>query len=135
MITTAGPAADRGTVLVVDDEAIVRMLVTETLEELGYTAIEAGDGLQGLRILQSDASIDLLVTDVKLPGMNGRQLAEAARVVRPDLPVLFITGYAQSVGGAQSVNLQPGMDLIGKPFSIDDLAAKIRQLVDGPQPG
>ena len=92
------------TVLVVDDEPTVRMLVAEVLEELGYAAIEAPDGPSGLRMLQSDARIDLLITDVGLPGgMNGRQLADAARATRPDLKVLFITGYAENavVGNGQ----------------------------------
>ncbi len=90
-------ALDGETVLVVDDEPTVRMLVTEVLEDLGYAALEAGDGAAGLRILQSDRRIDLLVTDVGLPGgMNGRQMADAARRDRPDLKVLFITGYAEN---------------------------------------
>lgn len=87
------------TVLVVDDEATVRMLVAEVLEDLGYTAIEAADGAAGLKVLRSDARLDLLVTDVGLPGgMNGRQLADAARMARSDLKVLFITGYAENAG-------------------------------------
>ncbi len=91
------PRAGQGeTVLVVDDEPTVRMLVTEVLEDLGYRAIEAADGSAGLKVLQSGVRIDLLVTDVGLPGgMNGRQVADAARVARPDLKVLFITGYAE----------------------------------------
>ena len=92
------PRAEQGeTVLVVDDEPTVRMLVGEVLEDLGYTAIEAADGSAGLKALQSDLRIDLLVTDVGLPGgMNGRQLADAARLSRPGLKVLFITGYAEN---------------------------------------
>ena len=84
------------TVLVVDDEPLVRMLVTEVLEQLGYTAIQADDGASGLLVLQSAARIDLLITDVGLPGgINGRQIADAGRLLRPDLKVLFITGYAE----------------------------------------
>ncbi len=92
------PRAGQGeTVLVVDDEPTVRMLVMEVLGELGYAAIEAADGASGLRVLLSDARVDLLVTDVGLPGgMNGRQMADAARINRPDLKVLFITGYAEN---------------------------------------
>ncbi len=92
------PRAEQGeTVLVVDDEPTVRMLITEVLQDLGYTAIEAADGASGLEVLQSDVRLDLLVTDVGLPGgMNGRQVADAARVTRPDLKVLFITGYAEN---------------------------------------
>jgi PAS domain S-box-containing protein len=111
------PRASQGeTVLVVDDEPTVRMLVTEVLEELGYTAIEAAAGPAGLKILQSDARIDLLVTDVGLPGgMNGRQLADAGRTVRPDLKVLFITGYAENAVIGHG-HLEPGMHMLTKPY-------------------
>ena len=117
------------TVLVVDDEPTVRMLVTEVLRELGYAAIEAADGASGLRVLQSDARVDLLVTDVGLPGgMNGRQMADAARVGRPDLRVLFITGYAENavVGNGY---LDPGMHVMTKPFALEALASRIRDLL------
>ncbi|MDX7952412.1 PAS domain S-box protein [Lichenihabitans sp. Uapishka_5] len=119
------------TVLVVDDEPTVRMLVVEVLEDLGYTALEAGDGAAGLRVLQSGVRIDLLVTDVGLPGgMNGRQLADAARVARPSLKVLFITGYAEnSVIGHG--HLDPGMHILTKPFALDVLAARIRDMIVG----
>ena len=91
------PAESGEAVLVVDDEPTVRMLVADVLEELGYRAIEAQDGASGLQVLQSGTRVDLLVTDVGLPGgMNGRQLADAARRERPDLKVLFITGYART---------------------------------------
>jgi PAS domain S-box-containing protein len=124
------PRADAGeTVLVVDDEPTVRMLVTEVLEDLGYTAIEAADGPAGLRILQSDVRIDLLVSDVGLPGgMNGRQMADAARMARPDLTVLFITGYAENavVGNG---HLDVGMHVMTKPFALDALAARIKALI------
>nr|WP_245524119.1 CHASE domain-containing protein [Methylobacterium nonmethylotrophicum] len=117
------------TVLVVDDEPTVRMLVTDVLSDLGYTAVEAADGAGGLRVLQSDARIDLLVTDVGLPGgMNGRQLADAARVGRPGLKVLFITGYAETalLGNGQ---LEPGMAVMTKPFAVDALASRIREMI------
>ncbi len=117
------------TVLVVDDEPTVRMLVADVLSDLGYCAIEAEDGPSGLRALQNSARVDLLVTDVGLPGgMNGRQVADAARALRPDLKVLFITGYAENavVGNG---HLDPGMEVLTKPFAIDDLAARIRRLI------
>jgi CheY-like chemotaxis protein len=119
------------TVLVVDDEATVRMLVIEVLEELGYSAIEASDGPSGLKILQSDARIDLLISDVGMPGgMNGRQMADAARVGRPGLKVLFITGYAENaaVGNGQ---LEPGMHVMTKPFPIEALASRIKAIIGG----
>ncbi len=117
------------TVLVVDDEPTVRMLVTEVLEELGYAAIEAADGAAGLKLLRSDVRIDLLVSDVGLPGgMNGRQMADAARVHRPDLKILFITGYAENavVGNG---HLDPGMHVMTKPFAMEALAGRIKELI------
>jgi PAS domain S-box-containing protein len=119
------------TVLVVDDEPTVRMLVTEVLEDLGYAAIEAGDGPAGLRVLRSNTRIDLLVTDVGLPGgMNGRQLADAAREHRSGLKVLFITGYAENavVGNG---HLEPGMHVLTKPFAMEALASRIKELIIG----
>ena len=118
------------TVLVVDDEATVRMLVTDILEDLGYTAIEAGDSAAGLRVLRSDARIDLLITDVGLPGgMNGRQMADAGRLVRPDLKVFFITGYAENAAVGNG-HLSPGMAVLTKPFAIDTMAARIRSMIE-----
>jgi PAS domain S-box-containing protein len=117
------------TVLVVDDEPAVRMLVTDILHDLGYTAIEAADGAAGLKILQSQARIDLLVSDVGLPGMmNGRQMADAARVDRPGLKVLFITGFAENAL-LNNGQLEPGMSVLTKPFPVDTLAARIRELI------
>jgi len=124
--------AEQGeTVLVVDDEPTVRMLVTEVLADLGYTAVEAADGPSGLRVLQSNVRIDLLVTDVGLPGMNGRQVADAARVARPGLKVLFITGYAENAVLSHG-HLDPGMHVMTKPFAIDALTSRIRELIAGP---
>ena len=117
------------TVMIVDDEPTVRMLVTDVLHAQGYTAIEAKDGPEALRVLQMDARIDLLITDVGLPGgMNGRQLSDAARISRPDLKVLFITGYAENaiIGNAQ---LAPRMQLLTKPFVMDELASRIRSMI------
>ena len=120
------------TVLVVDDEPTVRMLVVEVLEDLGYTAIEAVDGPSGLRVLQSGARVDLVVTDVGLPGgMNGRQMADAARTVRPGLKVLFITGYAENAI-LNHGHLDPGMHVVTKPFAMDALANRIRDLITHP---
>ncbi|QCQ98171.1 PAS domain-containing protein [Brevundimonas sp. SGAir0440] len=125
------PRAQAGeTVMVVDDEPTVRMLVAEILHELGYQCIEASDGAAGLKLLQSGARIDLLVTDVGLPGgMNGRQMADAARIDRPDLKVLFITGYAENavVGNG---HLDPGMHVMTKPFAMEALGSRIRELIE-----
>ena len=124
------PRAEQGeTVLVVDDEPAIRMLVMEVLEELGYVAFEAADGLAGMKVLQSAARIDLLITDVGLPGgMNGRQLAEAGRTSRPDLKVLFITGYAENAV-LNHGHLAVGMHVLTKPFSMAGLARRIKDLV------
>ena len=117
------------TVLVIDDEPSVRMLVTEMLEELGYAAIEAIDGKSGLKVLQSNARVDLLITDVGLPGgINGRQLADAARITRQDLKVLFITGYAESAA-VRNGHLEPGMQTLIKPFTMEALTARIRSVM------
>ncbi len=122
-------AADGQTALVVDDEPLIRMYVTEILEELGYGALEAVDGPSGLKIVNSDARIDLLITDVGLPnGMNGRQVADAARQVRPGLKVLFITGYAENAL-LNHGHLTHGMQVVTKPFTMDSLATRIRSLL------
>ena len=116
-------------VLVVDDEPTVRMLITEVLEDLGYRAVEAADGAAGLEVLRSHTRIDLLVTDVGLPGgMNGRQMADAARVTRPDLKVLFVTGYAETAVLSHG-HLEPGMHVLTKPFAMQTLASRIKELI------
>ncbi|WCT72220.1 PAS domain-containing protein [Sphingomonas naphthae] len=120
-----------GKVLVVDDEPTVRMLVVEIAEELGYDVIEAFDGSSALRALQSAPRIDLLITDVGLPGgLNGRQVADAALSLKPDLRILFITGYAENAvfGNGQ---LAPNMALVTKPFAMDALAQRIRDIMQG----
>ena len=129
--TTVEEAGQGETVLVIDDEETVRMLVVEVLEDAGFVALQAADGPSGLAILNSDARIDLLVSDVGLPGgMNGRQIADAARAARPGLKVLFITGYAENavIGNGQ---LAPNMALVTKPFAMEALSAKVRALLAG----
>jgi CheY-like chemotaxis protein len=132
-VAAAEPArAEAGeTVLVVEDEPVVRGLILEVLEELGYRALEAPDGPSGLRLLRSRQPIDLLVTDLGLPGLNGRQLADQARESRPGLRVLFITGYAENATLASGV-LEPGMAMLTKPFAVEALTRKIRGLMTGP---
>ncbi|RZL09969.1 MAG: PAS domain S-box protein [Rubrivivax sp.] len=129
------PEADVGeVVLVVEDEAVVRGLIVEVLAELGYQAIEAADGPSGLEILsRPQQRIDLLVTDIGLPGLNGRQLADAARVTRPDLKVLFMTGYAENAAIANGF-LEAGMAMITKPFAMDALALRMRDMIEGKAP-
>jgi CheY-like chemotaxis protein len=117
-------------VLVVDDETAIRQLLVEVLLEQSYSVLSAPDGPSGLKILQGGAQVEPLITDVGLPnGMNGRQVAEAAREIIPDLPVLFITGYAESAA-LDSGDLDEGMSLLTKPFSLDALAEKVRVILE-----
>ena len=124
------PARSDQNVLVVDDEPVVRMMITEALTELAFDHVEAIDGNSALAILRNGQQIDLLITDVGLPGMNGRQLADLARQLRPGLKVLFVTGYA---GNAvlESSTFGDDVDLLAKPFSIDALSEKIVSMTRG----
>jgi len=126
---SAAPAS--AVVLVVEDEPGVRLLIVDVLADLGYTVIEAGDGRSGMQILESRTRIDLLLTDVGLPGgMNGRQLADAARQRRPGLKVLFVTGYAESSVFGNG-RMEQGMEVMTKPFAINALAARVQGLISG----
>lgn len=116
-------------VLVVEDDPVVRSLITDVLAELNYKAVQAHDGPSGLKILQSEQHIDLLVTDVGLPGLNGRQLADMARERRRDLKILFITGYAENAAIASGF-LDTGMEMITKPFAVDMLTKRIREMIE-----
>jgi len=130
-VAVAAPAASPPgeTVLIVDDEEIVRMVMVETLVDQGFAVLEAKDGEAGLSILQSDRPISLLVTDVGLPGtLNGRQMADAARVLRPELKVLFITGYADAEVMAKA-GAEPDLEILPKPFELDVLAARVGQML------
>ncbi|WP_426620125.1 PAS domain S-box protein [Pseudomonas rustica] len=127
-VSVTPPTASGETVMVVEDDPAVRMLVLDLLKELGYRGYEAQDATSALPLLESDARIDLLVTDVGLPGMNGRQLAEIARQHRPGLKVLFMTGYAQKAAERQGF-LEDGMDMVAKPFALQLLASKIRTML------
>src|SRR3984957_6307499 len=127
-VSAAEYATTGETVLVVEDEPVVRAVILEMLAEQGYRTHEAVDGPSGLRILRSEERTDLLVTDVGLPRMNGRQLADQARESRPGLKVLFITGYAESVAMAGGF-LQPGMEMITKPFDLDNLSRRVRAMI------
>ena len=124
-------SAPRGageSILVVEDDPSVRMLVLDVLHELGYAALEAGEAEAALRHLRSPALIDLLITDVGLPGLNGRQLADMAIALKPELRVLFMTGYAEGAA-VRAAFLGPAMAMISKPFSMETLAVKIREMV------
>jgi len=123
------PAAAGETILVVDDEPTVRVFVAEALTHLGYTVIEAADSQAGLQLLRSDTPIDLLVTDIGLPGgMDGRQMASAGRAFRPDLPIVFMTGYAEPAGDGQA-RLDGSMAWMHKPFPLEALTSNVRALL------
>ncbi len=122
-------AAHRGKTLLVEDQTEVRSQIADALNEIGYTVMEAGDGTAGLKLLESGEPFDLLITDVGLPGLSGLELAEAARISRPDLPILLITGYV----GKSHGTLRPAgdMEVLRKPFTLDELAARVQALLKG----
>ncbi len=118
-----GPALEAvGTALLVDDEDVVRMSTATMLEDLGYKVIEAASGEIALRLIEQDAAVDLLVTDHLMPGMNGTELALAARTLRPEMPVLLVSGYAEIEG------IDPTVPRLTKPFRKDELAASLAQM-------
>ena len=118
-------SATPSTILVVEDDNIVRMLIVDVLEELEFKVLEADGGEQALEVLKDATKhIDLMMTDVGLPGMDGRELATEARKLRPALPILFASGYAESI------DVPAGMHVIGKPFSIDQLRDKVKAVLD-----
>lgn len=117
-------SANAPIILVVEDDAIVRMLIVDVLEELEFKVLEADGSEQALEMLRdSNQHIDLMMTDVGLPNMDGRELANAARALHPALPILFASGYAESI------QVPDGMHVIGKPFSIDQLRDKVTSLL------
>lgn len=125
-VVTSG---DGEVVVVIDDEPLVRMLVVDALLENGYRVLDADDGPSGLKVLGQIDRVDLLITDVGLPGgMNGRQVADAARAQRPDLKVLFVTGYAENAAVGNG-NLEQGMHVLTKPFLHAELINKVRELI------
>lgn len=136
-LTDAGSSSDAGvhlasgeTVLLVEDEPVVRSVVVELLEEQGYQTLEAVDGPSGLHILTHHERIDLLVTDIGLPGMNGRELGDQARKLKPGMKILFITGYADNVATARGF-LQPGMDMMTKPFEGEKFLQRVKDMIAG----
>ncbi|EPJ92980.1 response regulator [Pseudomonas psychrophila] len=117
-------SATPSTILVVEDDAIVRMLIVDVLQELEFSVLEADGSEQAMEMLEDAAQhIDLLMTDVGLPGMDGRELASKARQLRKKLPILFASGYAETLEVAE------GMAVIGKPFSIDQLRDKVKSML------
>lgn len=116
-------------VLIVEDTASVRMFVNEILTEAGYRCTQAADVMTALSVLEQDASVDLLLTDVGMPQMNGRELAQKMRVWRPQVPVLFMTGYAENALNRQQF-LGDRMDMITKPFQLDEFLDKVRTMLD-----
>jgi CheY-like chemotaxis protein len=130
-VDTVAGLAPKGSavVLVVEDEPPIRMVIADVLSDLGYTVLQAGDGRSGLRVLEAGTLVDLLITDVGLPGgTNGRQLADAARQHRPDLKVLFITGYAENAAVRNGL-MEQGTQVMTKPFALEALAAKIQGIL------
>ncbi|MHC8314419.1 response regulator [Pseudomonas sp. LB3P31] len=112
-------------ILVVEDDDIVRMLIVDVLEELEFRVLEADGSEQALeQLAKAEQRIDLMMTDVGLPGMDGRELAQEARELRPQLPILFASGYAESI------DVPAGMQVIGKPFSIDQLRDKVKSILE-----
>ena len=122
----ATPNADGG-VLVVEDEALVRLLVVQTLQEAGFLVREAAEAAGAMAVLRDDGRIRLMITDVGLPGLNGRRLADQAREHRPDMKVLFMTGYAGS--SLLEPSMPEGFGLIVKPFDLDELAARAEAML------
>ena len=117
-------SATSPTILVVEDDAIVRMLIVDVLEELEFTVVEAADAEEALKKVEdTDQVIDLMMTDVGLPDMDGKQLATKVRELRPALPILFASGYAENI------DVPPGMQVIAKPFSIDQLRDKVKSML------
>lgn len=118
------------TVLVVEDEPLVQLMIADLLSELGYAPVVAGDARSALAALEAQSNVDILLTDIGLPGPDGWSLAESARRLRPSLPVLFATGYGED----SQRRLAPGMAMIDKPFDTARLAAALRRLIEVGEP-
>ncbi|VVM77446.1 Sensor kinase CckA [Pseudomonas fluorescens] len=117
-------SAPTSIILVVEDDAIVRMLIVDVLEELEFEVLEAADAEEALVQVQDNGQvIDLMMTDVGLPDMDGKQLATKVRELRPSLPILFASGYAENI------DVPAGMQVIAKPFSIDQLRDKVKSML------
>ena len=117
------------TILLAEDEVMLRLAAAELLEEAGFTVLQAADGDHGCKILNSGAPVDLLISDIKMPGLNGYELAQAGFAVLPTLKVLFMTGYAQEPL-PQSMR-SPAVELIYKPFEFDALVETAARMLQG----
>jgi CheY-like chemotaxis protein len=129
MLTEVAHGRSGECILVVEDDADVRGYVVETLTELGYDVLEADGGAQALQLIQQHKTVSLLLTDVVMPGKNGRKLAEEARALSPSLRVLYMTGYSRNAIVHQG-RLDPGVELIQKPLTTEHLAAAVRKVLD-----
>ncbi|WP_448949954.1 response regulator [Labrys neptuniae] len=118
---------DRTTILVVEDETVIQLLVVDILSELGFATLEARDADSAVPLLRGAQRIDLLITDIGLPGMNGWELARLAREARPALKVLFLTGY--EAAERQELAMDEGQDVIVKPFETGQFEAKVRSML------
>jgi CheY-like chemotaxis protein len=127
--TIEAPRGQGETILVVEDDATVRLIISDVLKDLGYNVLLAPDARPAITLLQSDKAIDLLVSDIILPHINGRKLADLARGLRPNLKVLFVSGYAENAT-VRADFLGKGMDMLTKPFSLDVLGAKVRSMIE-----
>ena len=130
----AGKRERQAIIMLVEDDANVREMVCECLVEQGMRVLTANDGDAGLERVRVTGHIDLLVTDVGLPGLNGRQLADAARALHPGLKVLLMTGYAEGAARGSGF-LDPGMELIVKPFALDALTARVQRMLESAEVG
>jgi CheY-like chemotaxis protein len=126
--TAETPRGQGEIILVVEDDATVRSIISDALKDLGYNVLLAADAHPAITLLKSDQPIDLLVSDVVLPHVNGRKLAEMARALRPNLKVLFVSGYAENATFRGDF-LDPGMDMLTKPFALDALGAKVHAMI------
>ena len=125
----ATPRGQGETILVVEDDTTVRLIISDVLEELGYEVLAASDARPAIPLLQSNRRIDLMISDVVLPHISGRKLAEIARASRPGLKVLFVTGYAENATFRGDF-LDAGMDMLTKPFALDAFGAKVRTMIE-----
>ena len=125
--SSAVPEANPFTVLLAEDEPMLRTVVRETLRRAGFVVIEAADGTAGLEILQSDQPVDVLLTDIKMPGLNGYQLAEAGLSLRPAMRVMLMTGFADEA--IPDAIREASIPILRKPFNFENLASSVRQVI------